>query len=137
MATKQQRTKAAATRRNGKVGTSSRKKSTTSGKSSGKADKKKVSAPTKSVALTEDEKKVFSPLRSEIDRVKGRIADLTLAIQKAEQQRTALIQHWVDLDSTLVKKANEVAQSYGIDTEDPASGRWNLDFDGGVIERVD
>ena len=120
-----------------------RTRSTATGKkkSSGATKKagarKRVTSRTKSIDLSEEQKQVFSPLRDEKENAKKQLADLQIRIMHAESDRLTLVQKIMELDGRILQEAKGVIASFGIDPEDPSQGKWNLDFEQGVINRLD
>lgn len=81
----------------------------------------------KVIALNETQQKEIKEADLALAVQKQTVADLALEVSQAKANLDQGLEQVKKLQADLLAKASQVAQSFGIDINNPANGTWNLD----------
>lgn len=88
------------------------------------------------IKMSDEQRTALASLNDEVARLKVQLGELTFAADDIARRRTATIELLRNKAEELKATAGQVVESFGIPTNDPASGIWNVDVIGGKIERA-
>lgn len=92
---------------------------------------------TKSISLTEDEKKKLYLLENSAIKLKCYVCDLYVEQSKVTQKINEAINALEKAQNDFLEAAKNIATSYGIDVNDPNKGKWNLDTTSMKFTKID
>jgi len=88
------------------------------------------------IQMSEEQRTSLASLHDEVTRLKMQLGELTFAADDIERRRKASVEQLREKSGQMRSTADQVVQSFGIPTNDPTAGMWNVDFIGGKIERA-
>jgi hypothetical protein len=80
------------------------------------------------IKLTAEEQAALVKLNEDMAAEKNLIYDLSMQIHKLETDLNAALSKANNSQTELFTKATAIARAKGIDIDDPAKGKWNLDI---------
>lgn len=88
------------------------------------------------ITLSDQHRTELSGVNSEVVNLKVQLGELAFAAEDIERRKAELFEKLRESAQRLSKMANDVVASYGIATNDPSAGMWNLNITDGKIERT-
>ena len=88
------------------------------------------------ITLTAEEQAILTKINADMATKKNLICELSMQIHKLEADLGSALTSASNSQTELLNKATEIARSKGIDIDDPAKGKWNLDIDKMVFTKL-